>query len=350
MTLPPDFVPRRVLVLRPRGLGDVVLSTAVVDALKRAWPAVPVDYLSERPSGDLLRGDDRLDRIFLLGPGPDDDGRVTGGGTMDAVRWIRAGRPDLVLDLFSNPKTALLTALSGARYRAGLNKRPRRLAYNLRVPRFRGRPEDDHRYAQDVQLDFLRAAGVRWPGEARARIALADEERAFAADVLRDLGYSPDARFGAVLPGGSWESKRWSVAGYAATAADVARRLGRPTLVLWGPPERDDARAIAAELGDSGRLAPPTSLRQMAAVLAGASILISPDCLGRHFGVVLGVPTVGVFGSTDPRDWTPREGPHRTVRGGPDEGFASLRDLPAEPVIVAARNLLDEVDARQGPA
>jgi ADP-heptose:LPS heptosyltransferase len=66
--------------------------------------------------------------------------------------------------------------------------------------------------------------------------------------------------------------------------------------------------------------------------------------------VVLGVPTVGVFGSTDPRDWTPREGPHRTVQGGPDQGFESLRDLPPEPVIAAAHDLLDEVDARRGPA
>jgi ADP-heptose:LPS heptosyltransferase len=349
VTLPAGFVPRRTLVLRPRGLGDVVLSTAVIDALGRAWPGVPVDYLSERASGDLLRGDDRLDRVFLLGP-CEDGGRVSGGGTADAARWIRRGRPDLVLDLFSNPKTALLTALSGARYRAGLDKRLRRFAYNLRVPRFRGRPEDDHRYAQDVQLDFLRAAGVRWPGEARARLALAAAEHRFADDVLRDLGYDGDPAFGAVLPGGSWESKRWSRRGYAAAGAALAERLGRPTLVAWGPPERDDARAIAADLGDRGRLAPPTSLRQMAAVLSRAAVLVAPDCLGRHLAVVQGVPTVGVFGSTDPRDWTPREGPHRTVQGGGAGGEGSLRDLPPDPVIAAIHALLDEVDARAGGA
>jgi ADP-heptose:LPS heptosyltransferase len=349
VTLPAGFVPRRVLVLRPRGLGDVVLSTAVIDALGRAWPGVPVDYVAERASGDLLRGDDRLDRIFLLGPRTD-DGRVSGGGTAEAVRWIRRRRPDLVLDLFSNPRTALLTALSGARYRAGLDKRLRRFAYNLRVPRFRGRPEEDHRYAQDVQLDFLRAAGIRWPGEAHARLLLSAAEQRWADDVLRDLGYAGDAAFGAVLPGGSWESKRWTRRGYAAAGAELADRLGRPTLVLWGPPERDDARAIAAELGDRGRLAPPTTLRQMAAVLSRAAILVAPDCLGRHLAVVQGVPTVGVFGSTDPRDWTPREGPHRTVQGSGAKGGAGLKDLPPGPVIEAIRALLDEVDARGGPA
>jgi ADP-heptose:LPS heptosyltransferase len=349
MTLPAEWKPRRALILRPRGLGDVVLSTVVIDALGRAWPGTPVDYVSERASGDLLRGDPRLDRIFLLGP-RDAEGRVEGGGTLDAVRWIRRGKPDLVLDLFSNPKTALLTALSGARYRAGLDKRLRRFAYNLRVPRFRGRPEEDHRYAQDVQLDFLRAAGVRWPGEAKARVVLSAEEDRFAHDVLRDLGYPAEARFGAVLPGGSWESKRWSRRGYAAAAAELAARLRRPTLVLWGPPEREDAQAIAAELGDAGRLAPPTTLRQMAALLARTGVLVAADCLGRHLAVVAGVPTVGVFGTTDPRDWTPGEGPHRTVQGGEAQGLASLRDLPPGPVIAEIAALLDEVDSRSSPA
>lgn len=343
--LPPEVTPRRVLVIRPRGLGDVVLSTVVLDALERAWPGISIDYLSGRASAELLRADARLDRIFLLGP-LFRDGRVEGGGVGRAVRWMRRARADLVLDLFSNPNTALLTALSGAPYRVGLDKRLRRFVYNLRVPRFRGPPETDHRYAQDVQLDFLRAAGIRWPGEARAGIALLAEEKALAAGVLRDLGYGTGDRFACVLPGGSWESKRWSRAGYGAVGEALARRLARPTLVLWGPPEREDAEAIARDLGDDGRLAPPTSLRQMAALIARARILVAPDCLGRHLAVVQGVPTVGVFGSTDPRDWTPREGPHRTVQGGRAQGLDSLRDLPAGPVIEAALALLDEVDSR----
>lgn len=349
MTLPPGFAPARVLVIRPRGLGDVVLSSVVLDALKRAWPETTIDYLSEKPSGDLLRADPRLDRIYLFGPRSRDD-RVTGGGFADAVRWMHRARPDLVLDLFSNPHTALLTAFSGGRYRVGLDKRIRRLVYNVRVPRFRGDPASDHRYAQDVQCDFLRAAGVSWPGKARAGVTLSPLETGFADGALAALGYRPEARWGALLPGGSWESKRWSVEGFVETGRVLAEILGAPALVLWGPPERGDAEAISEALGTAGRLAPPTTLRQMTALVARAAVLVSPDCLGRHLAVIQQVPTVGVFATTDPRDWTPGEGPHRTVSGGKDQGYASLSDLPSGPVTEAVRDLLREVDSDRNGA
>jgi ADP-heptose:LPS heptosyltransferase len=352
LKIPADFRPRRVLVLRLRGLGDVVLSSGVVEALGRAYPEAAIDFLSGAPSRALREADPRLDGVFLRDDRASErEGRVQSGSRADAVRWIRRRRPDLVVDLFSNPVTALFTALSGARWRIGLSKRLRALAYNVRVPRFRGAPEDDHRYAGDVQLDFLRDAGIRWEGDARARVFLEPDDREFADRALRDLGYRSGAPFGAVLPGGSWASKRWRPGGFAEVGAVLARELGQPTLVVWGPPERDDAVTIAAALGADGRLAPPSTLRRMAALLGRPALLVATDCLGRHFAIVQDVPTVGIFGSTDPSDWTPRDGPHRAV-GGPGEGSVPLRDLPAEPVVLAARSLLDErrLDARDPPS
>lgn len=346
MKVPSSLRPERVLIMRPRGLGDIVLSTVVMDAVGRAWPGAAIDYLAEHSARDLLEKDPRLDRLFLLGPRLPAK-RAPSGGVADALRWIWNSRPEVVLDLFSNPRTALVTGLSGAPFRVGLDRGPRRIAYNVRVPRFRGRPEDDHRYAQDVQLDFVRAAGVVWSGKARARLHLEPEDRAFARDALAMLGYADGARFGVVLPGGSWETKRWNVAGFVAVGREMAAALGAPALVAWGPPERSDAAAIAAALGAEGRLAPPSRLRQMAALLGRAALVVSPDCLGRHLAVVQDVPTVGVFGTTDPRDWTPPEGPHAAVQASA-HGARTLRELDAAPVLEALRGLLGEVDSPGG--
>ncbi|MCA9752608.1 MAG: glycosyltransferase family 9 protein [Gemmatimonadetes bacterium] len=339
MRLPDDLRPARVTVVRPRGLGDVVLSTAVLDALRRAWPDTRIDYIVERPSRTLLESDPRLDRIFLLG-GPADEGRIRGGSMWDAIRWLREGAPDIVFDLFSNPRTAIMTAASQARWRVGLDRGARRVSYNVRVPRFRGSPAEDNRYAGDVLLDFLRQAGVRWEGEARANAPGTEADRTRAARLLEDLGYAPGSRWGAVLPGGSWASKRWTVEGFAAGARALAERFGEPTLIVWGPPDPDDAEAIAAAAGDAARLAPPTSLLEMGAMLATPAVVVCTDCLGRHFAVVQGTPTVGVFGSTDPRHWTPRGGLHRTVHAAA-EGCAGLDDLPPAPVLRELDRLLD---------
>ena len=329
----PGRPPRRIAVLRPRGLGDIVLSTVVLDALGRAWPGVPLDYLSEPASRPFLEIDDRIDRIFLIGGAARDEGRIRGGGMLAALRWLRGARVDLVLDLFSNPRTAVLTALSGAPVRVGWDRGVRRLAYTVRVRRFHGPAPDDRRFVVDRLLDFLRDAGIRWEGEATPGAPATADDREFARRALRDLGYADGARFGAVLPGGSWATKRWTVEGYIAAGEALAARFGRPALVLWGPPEADEARAIANALGVRGRLAPPSTLRQMGALLGTPALLVSPDCLGRHLAIVQGVATVGIFGSTDPVGWTPRTGPHGVVAGRPEDGFESLRDLSAGPVV-----------------
>jgi heptosyltransferase-3 len=341
--VPEEFEPKRVLVIRPRGLGDVVLSSAVVGALHRRYPAAKIDYLTERASRALVETDPRLDRVFLFGGRPDEaSDRVSCGGVFDALRWVRRARADMVVDLFSNPFTALVSAVSGGRYRIGLDKRFRRYAYNVRVPRFRGRPEDDHRYAGEVQLDFLRGAGISWPGESRPRLFLNDQATRVAQRIVRDAGLT-ERRFGVVLPGGSWESKRWSVEGFIQAGRDLARRFGQPTLVVWGPPEREDAEAIARGLGSDGRLAPASTLREMAGVLGLAGLVVATDCVGRHLAIVQEVPTIGVFGSTDPRDWTPREGPHRTVSA--ETSDSSLRALGAEPVLAEIAGMFDELAA-----
>jgi ADP-heptose:LPS heptosyltransferase len=338
VTIPDGWTPKRVTIVRPRGLGDIVLASAVIDALTRAFPGAALDFIAERPARSLLERDERLDGLFLLGPDSDDP---PGGRSRRAIAWLRARKPDLVVDLFSNPRTAVLTAASRARYRVGLDRGVRRIAYNVRIPRFVPSAREDRRWAGEVQLDFLRNAGITWPGTAQASMALTPGDVRFADEAIESLGFAPGARFGAVLPGGSWASKRWTVEGFAAAARELAAGTGQPTLVLWGPPEVDDARAIAEAAGDAARLAPPSTLRGMAALLARPGLLVSPDCLGRHIALVQGTPTLGIFGSTRPSDWTPPTGPHRTLLSS-DEGFPALEDLPPEPVLRAIRSCLEE--------
>jgi ADP-heptose:LPS heptosyltransferase len=220
----------------------------------------------------------------------------------------------------------------------GYDRRIRRFAYNVRVSRFHGDAASDRRWAGEMQLDLLRDAGIRWAGEARHGVALTYEDRRSAEEALRALGYADGARVGAVLPGGSWESKRWSTEGFAAAGRELARRTGQPALVVWGPPERRPAEEIAEALGREGRLAPPTTLREMAALIGRVRPLVATDCLGRHLALVQDVPTLGIFGSTNPKDWTPPSGVHRAVRAEPG---TALRDLPPDVAVAELAALFE---------
>src|SRR5262245_23900052 len=111
----------RVLVTRLNYLGDVVLSLPLVDAIHARWPGIEIDYLAREPGAELLANDSRFARVFTL-----KDGLVN---TLALVRDLRARHYRAVIDLYSNPRSAWLSWLTGARVRVGGNRRGRRHLY-----------------------------------------------------------------------------------------------------------------------------------------------------------------------------------------------------------------------------
>ncbi|HET6350108.1 MAG TPA: hypothetical protein VFH88_13595, partial [Candidatus Krumholzibacteria bacterium] len=111
----------RVLVTRLNYLGDVVLSLPMVDALRHAHPGIEIDYLTREPAATLLRGDTRFAHVIPLR-----DGLVHAAKT---IAFLRRRRYAAVIDLYSNPRSAWLSWLSGAPVRIGGNRRGRRHLY-----------------------------------------------------------------------------------------------------------------------------------------------------------------------------------------------------------------------------
>ncbi len=123
-------------------------------------------------------------------------------------------------------------------------------------------------------------------------------EPGLAAPILAAAGVS--AAFAVLNPGARMADRRWPPAAHAAVARGLAAR-GLEVLVVWGPGEEALARAVAE--GSGARLAPPTDLRQLAAVLRRARLCVSNNSGPMHLAVAVGTPTVGVFLSGDARRW-----------------------------------------------
>jgi heptosyltransferase-1 len=98
-----------------------------------------------------------------------------------------------------------------------------------------------------------------------------------------------------LLPGAGRPEKLWPVERFA----EVARAVGDRALAVWGPGEKERAAAIGC------RVAPPTNLRELAAILAGAAVVVGGDTGPLHLAAALGTPVVGLYGPTNPR----RNGP-----------------------------------------
>jgi len=286
----------KILIIKLRAIGDVVLSTAVIPNLRRAYPHSQIDFLTERPCAGAVLGLPDIHEVFIL-----DRRRIqslpwrrAAAAHFHFLRRLRQAHYDLVFDLFGNPRSALLTLVSGARRRVGYDFRLRKWAYTV-VAENRG----DRVHEVDFNLDALTAAGIPVI-DRRPCFPVGAEARRFAADFFGSMATEEHGPLVALNPAGGWWTKRWPLQKFAALGDRLAEAFGARILVLWGPGEHQDARHVASRMAQRPILPPATSLKQLAALLERCDLVVSNDSGPMHIAAAVGTPTVGIFGPTVP--------------------------------------------------
>lgn len=338
---------RSALVIRHRAGGDLLLTTPALRALRAGLPGARVTVVAARGMGALLEGNPDVDRVLEF------DRRSL--RSQAALYWTLArGGYDLVLDLVSNPRTAFMTRLTRARIRAGYDIPGRRGAYTIRVPREPispgGRPV--LRYAPEAALDVIRALGLPTRGTA-LRFEVAAGARGRIDDWLERSNAAPPLL--ACLPTGSWPAKTWGPERFAA-AMDALAGSGT-VLWLWGPGEKDRVESARALMRHPSLIAPPTGWQELGALLQRCALLVGNDSGPKHLAAALHVPTVTVYGPTNPATWHPPAGPHRALEADGleclhcnanrcpltgERHMRCMRDVTVERVVSAARDLIRE--------
>jgi heptosyltransferase-2 len=285
--------PHRVLVLRPEGVGDLILTTGLLRAIRERHPTIVLDVLTVPNNAPVLAGNPHVRRVHLADP----------GARLAHYRWLpalRAERYDAVVDAMVahrvvKTRTVVQLAALGARLRVGVGGRENDGLYTLPVaapPPLPGEAEPH----QVALIGSLGAAFDVAPGADLApRLYLADAERRDAAArwaaaasglpaggprVLLNISISPLRA--------PW--RRWPAERYAALAAHLRRAHPDAGLVVLAlPHERAAAEEIAAL---AGGVAPPASLREMFALVAAADLVFTPDTGVVHVASAFGTPAV----------------------------------------------------------
>ena len=292
----------RVLVTRLNYLGDVVLSLSMVDALRRAHPGIEIDYLTRDPAASLITPDARFARVFVWRDGV--------RAALSMVATLRRRRYRAVIDLYSNPRSAWLSWLSGAPVRIGGNRRGRRLLYTHRVQPPAGIP------VIDVFMEYAKPLGVNGP-PTKPVLAITAHERDDAQAHLENAGAAASVRTPriGVHPGGKWSVKRWPAAHFA-ELVDRLEKAGARVVVFTGPDERDATDEVMRRATTSPARLEPLDIRATAAVISCLDAMVACDGGIMHTSVATGTPTVGIFGSSQSSVWFPYEnfGPYRAAQ------------------------------------
>jgi ADP-heptose:LPS heptosyltransferase len=288
-----------VLAIRSRALGDLVLLTPALRALRRGHPGAPLEVVTEARYAPLLEAIEGVDRVWRLG-------RTT-AGTLALAAALRRRRYAWAVDFFGNPRSAFLTAVAGARRTAGFEVRGRARAYQVRTPRLVPMPPGRREYTADTHLRLARAAGGI-PDGTGPRLALTAPARAAGDAVLAAAGVSrPESTVGLVVFG-SWPTKTWPLA-HGARLARRLNRAGHALVLLAGPREEHIAEGLRRFVPDLAVL-PPCDPAALAGAVARLRAVIGTESGPRHLAVALDVPTFTWFGPTHPDSWTPPDPRH----------------------------------------
>ncbi|MDD2772318.1 MAG: glycosyltransferase family 9 protein [Elusimicrobiales bacterium] len=338
-----ETAPRRILVIQLRRIGDVLLTTPALRALRASFPGARLDFLVEKPSDQALRGNPDISEILVY-------------SKKDHLRWlgeIRGRGYDWVIDYLGTPRSMFMAAVSGARLRAGPEGVFWRFGYTDMMKR-----GQTPAYAAVEKIRMLSPFGVRQDlPDILPSIAIPPELAAESRDFLKNAGLKT-ARGGkppviALAPESRKPARRYPPESWARVAKALAEKTGGTVFVTFGPGEKTTAERICALAGTGARLAPEfRDLRGLAAFFSLCDLALA-NCNGpKHIAVAAGTPTLTVHGSSNPACWTPPGCPqHRYVRletlpcigCGKNEcprGLECMTALPSDRIVEEALTIL----------
>ena len=285
---------QNILVIHLMHLGDLMLGTPVLAALRQQYPAARITLLADKKLADVVAANEHLDECLLI------DKKGADGGILGILRYamrLRKNHYDLVINLHRNERSSALAALSGGRRIVGYAKPGFALAFDHVSP-------SQNQVMHEVHSHYaaLRAAGVlHADGTAGLEMWIppaAKEE----AERLWQAHFAPTDKVIAINIGASWATKRW-IDAYFAVVADTYLRRGYHIAVMGGPMDREMVEECRARMEEREHphlhiFTGQVSLGVLAGLLSRCILFITTDSGPMHVGVAMHVPVICMFGSS----------------------------------------------------
>jgi heptosyltransferase-2 len=342
----------RMLVVLPNWVGDLVLATPALRALRIHFADVHITGLIKSHLAEVLSGGDWMDELVHWPKSRSRDCRRQ--GFLGLASELRDRQFDSAVLLPNSFRSALLARLAGVRRRVGYDREGRGMLLTDRLLPHKF----DGKYVPVPMIRYYNAI-ARYLGcrdcPTLPELTTTPEQETVAEAAIEAAGVEPDQPIVVVNPGASFgPAKRWPPERFAEVADGLAAENRAAVFIACGPKEIDVAHQVAGEMREQAWVLdhPVMRLGPLKALIRRASLLISNDTGPRHFANALGTPVVTVFGPTDPQ-WTATGAPNEQALIVPvDCGPCMKRRCPldhrcmtrigSDMVLAEARALLDK--------
>jgi len=341
----PDF--KRILITRTDRIGDVLLSTPVIKALRDNYPNAYIAMMVSPYARDIVQGNPNLDEVIIL----DKDGPHKGfPATLKLAKKIEEKRFDLALILHPTNRVHLITFLAGIPKRIGYD---RKLGFLL-TDRIKHTKQEGQKHESEYNFDLLKVLGIN-EGDKSLSIPLKAESEKWAEDLFANEGIKISDKLLVINPTASCPSKIWPAERFAQTANELAKRHGFKLLLVAAAKDTAVAQKVIRNLQSPViDLSGKTSISQLASLIKRCALFISNDSGPVHIASAVGTPVISIFGRNQkglsPRRWGPLgkkdkflhkpAGCISCLAHNCQKDFACLKAITVEDVINAAGEIL----------
>lgn len=338
---------KKILIIRTDRIGDVLLSTPVIKALRKKFPQAHIAMMVRPYARDIILGNPYLDEIIIY----DKYGKQR--SFLNTLRFairLRRKRFDLALILHPTSRVHIVSYIAQIKKRIGFN---RKLAFLL-SDRIEHRKQEGSKHELEYTLDVIRYLGIK-AQDKNLFMPIREDSEAYIEEFLGKAGLGEQDRLVVLAPGASCPSKIWP----AERFAEVANKLTKEFKIKIAIIGAEENLAIAEKLKMSLGCAyidavGKTSVSQLASLLHRSVLFISNDSGPVHLAVAVGVPTIAVFGRAQdglsPRRWGPQGKDDRILHKDVGcleclahnckKGFLCLGAITVEDVLAESRKLL----------
>jgi len=345
----------RVLIRGTNWIGDVVMTLPAVAAVRKMWPRARISILAKPWVAEVYRLSPDVDEIIPF----EEPGRHAGiPGKWRLAGELRRERFDCAILLQNAIEAAIIARLAGIPLRVGYNSDGRGALLTHSVRRI---PEIRRVHQIDYYLAMIAAVGC--PAADRdIRLSPGSDYAATAESLFTQYGLEPNRPLIGIAPGAAFgPAKKWFPERFAAVVDRLIDDIGAQTVLFGSTGDRESTTAVAQSarhpLTD---VAGKTTLREAIAVIARCNLFLSNDSGLMHIAGALGIPTIAIFGSTNPATTSPAGKKsvviHHDVECAPclkpvcPTDFRCMEMIGVEEVFAAAQKLLGEAPRkpRQG--
>lgn len=297
---------KKILIIQLRRIGDVLMCTPALRALRKKFPESYIAFLTERESSSLLSKNPYLDELIVW-----DKKRYTNPFySIEKLLELRKKSFDTVFDFFGNPRSAWACFFSGARHRIGYDLKGRGILYNLKI-----KTDQNPTYAAQSRLDALEILGIK-SQDVGLDFFLSKDSKEFANRFFEEKNTKPKDFVISVSPTSRRHFNRWFLDRYAELGDWLIEEYNAKIILVWGPGEK----AVVEKLSSLMRKEPIIStstptLQELGAILKRCDLHVGNDNGTKHIAVAVGLPTLAIFGPPSEVSWTfPDPDWHRWVK------------------------------------